>query len=271
MQDLQTRKKSKKKLVLLTIGLLFLLVLYFSTKQLSISNNFHIRDQKQTQQPATNELYITPTEKTKLKVFTADEFRNLYQSYVFPNTRKISEDTAITSSTELDIKIKKLAADRGYKIRSAPIVDAFVSISPEYKLQQKAYKDYVDFREASVKAGVPIELTAAYRSAEDQKNIFLSRLGSTNPSDEQIIKTLETTAPPGYSRHHTGYTIDIACTNNKYQQFHTTPCFSWISADNYTNAKKHGWIPSYPEGTGKQGPEPEAWEYVWVGKDATYE
>jgi LAS superfamily LD-carboxypeptidase LdcB len=38
-----------------------------------------------------------------------------------------------------------------------------------------------------------------------------------------------------------------------------------MSKDNYLQAKKYGWIPSYPEGAQQQGPEPEAWEYVWVG------
>jgi len=31
--------------------------------------------------------------------------------------------------------------------------------------------------------------------------------------------------------------------------------------------KRFGFIPSYPENSGKQGPEPEPWEYVWVGED----
>src|SRR5690606_25521512 len=34
---------------------------------------------------------------------------------------------------------------------------------------------------------------------------------------------------------------------------------------NYANAKRFGFIPSYPPDGGKQGPEPEPWEFVWVG------
>jgi LAS superfamily LD-carboxypeptidase LdcB len=48
--------------------------------------------------------------------------------------------------------------------------------------------------------------------------------------------------------------------------FEQSVCFGWLSKGNYKNAKSNGWIPSYPDGAKKQGPDPESWEYVWVGK-----
>ncbi len=41
-----------------------------------------------------------------------------------------------------------------------------------------------------------------------------------------------------------------------------------MAADNYRVAKQFGFIPSYPSGAGAQGPEPEPWEYVYVGVKA---
>jgi LAS superfamily LD-carboxypeptidase LdcB len=79
------------------------------------------------------------------------------------------------------------------------------------------------------------------------------------------------TAVPGYSRHHTGYTVDIACENQTTLSFIYTVCFKWLSQNNYERTKKFGWIPSYPEEAVLQGPEPESWEYVWVGIDAVTE
>jgi len=90
-------------------------------------------------------------------------------------------------------------------------------------------------------------------------------------SDSELDGILATTAIPGYSRHHTGYTVDIGCGNEPAIAFELTVCFDWLSANNYKNAKTYGWIPSYPEGAGQQGPEPETWEYVWVGIDALTE
>ncbi len=125
-----------------------------------------------------------------------------------------------------------------------------------------------------------LNLVAAYRSNADARNLFLSRLNeyridipqiANGTYDKQINDLLRTTAIPGYSRHHTGYTVDIGCNDQTLAVFKNTPCFEWLSADNYKNAKLYGWIPSYPEGAGQQGPDPEPWEYVWVGTNSTYE
>ncbi len=112
----------------------------------------------------------------------------------------------------------------------------------------------------------------------DQNEIFAARLGKITPakiidgsSDDKIREILKTTAPPGYSRHHSGYTVDLACDSDPGVLFENSKCFEWISRDNYINIKKFGWIPSYPEGIKNQGPEPESWEYVWVGLSAVKE
>ncbi len=87
-------------------------------------------------------------------------------------------------------------------------------------------------------------------------------------SDKEINDILITRSIPGYSKHHTGYTIDIGCGNYLLDySFADTECFDWLAVNNYENAKRFGFIPSYPENSGKQGPEPEPWEYVWVGED----
>ncbi|MEK9196119.1 MAG: M15 family metallopeptidase [Patescibacteria group bacterium] len=210
--------------------------------------------------------------KTKLKEFTPEQFRDLYKTFVFPNTQKISETTPITASEDLDSRIRTLAQAKGYVIRSAPIVDNFVVVDGEHKLQQKASADWAEMLSAATKDGIGIKITAGYRSSEDQKEIFLGRLGSLySSSDTQINYVLTTTAPPGYSRHHTGYTIDLTCVGYSGYKFENTPCFTWLSKNNYENTKKFGWIPSYPVGAVGQGPEPESWEYVWVSKDSTHQ
>jgi zinc D-Ala-D-Ala carboxypeptidase len=249
-------------LILLTLGLLAALATY----GLLYTNN------KNSRQNTVPEPFSLPAKKhTTLKEFTPETFKSLYSTYIFPNTQKISENTPITGNETTDSRIRSIAKTRGYTIRSAPIVDSFRVIDSDgHQLQQKAYNDFIDMEQAAKNAGHPIKVVAAYRSAEDQRMIFTERLGSTNPSDAQIERTLTTTAPPGYSRHHTGYTIDLTCVGHESQLFHLTPCFAWLSEKNYENTKRYGWIPSYPEGTEQQGPEPEAWEYVWVGKDATY-
>ena len=38
-----------------------------------------------------------------------------------------------------------------------------------------------------------------------------------------------------------------------------------MAANNFAEAKRHGFVPSYPAGAGPQGPRPEPWEFVYVG------
>lgn len=218
-----------------------------------------------------------PPKKGILKTLTGAQFRDMYNSFAYPNTQRINEDTPITGDQSADAHIRKLAVARGYMIRSAPVTNAFRDVAPDMKLQERAAKPWQDMVAAAEKEGIGLELTAAYRSADEQRDIFMSRLKldgiavnriASGIYDRQMDAVLKSTAVPAYSRHHTGYTVDIGCENQPYAVFDATSCFEWLSADNYKNAKTYGWIPSYPDGAGKQGPDPESWEYVWVGVDA---
>lgn len=220
----------------------------------------------------------TPAKKGTLKTYTGEEFKNLYNSIAYPNTQRISEETPITGNPEADAHIRKLAEAKGYLPRSAPVTNTFRDVGRGYLLQERASDPWLEMQANAKSSGVMLGLTAGYRSAEDQKTIFLNRLGGVSAStiasgayDSQINQVLRTTALPGYSRHHTGYTVDISCQNDPYPVFEKSLCNKWLSANNYENAKKFGWIPSYPDGAGQQGPDPESWEYVWAGKDTLTE
>jgi D-alanyl-D-alanine carboxypeptidase len=72
-------------------------------------------------------------------------------------------------------------------------------------------------------------------------------------------------APPGYSKHHTGYVIDLALPGQDHNAFGRSAAYQWLIADNYLVLKSFGFVPSYPEEGPPQGPNPEAWEYAFVG------
>ena len=88
-------------------------------------------------------------------------------------------------------------------------------------------------------------------------------------ADHLIEEVLRYSSIPGFSKHHSGYTVDISdpSRGDPFTEFRQTEGFAWISAHNYLKAKRFGFVPSYPEGAERQGPEPEPWEYVWVGED----
>lgn len=224
------------------------------------------------------QLLNTANKKGVVKQFSASQFQELYNQFAYPNTEYIAEDAVITGNQPVDEHIQRLAEKRGYLRRSAPVSNTFVNVGGDFTLQERASEPWLELKQAAGKEAVTLYLTAAYRSAADQRQIFLERLGPVQPqavlngmNDGKIDQVLAMTAIPGYSRHHTGYTIDIGCGNDPYSAFENTVCFDWLHKDNYRNAKSAGWIPSYPDGAAKQGPEPESWEYVWVGKDAVTE
>lgn len=280
----QAKHKSKK---INTIDLILLIVLvvgvvigvYYWLHKDSSKNP---RPETQTQTiSAQNKPQEEPAKTGKLKIFTGEQFRDLYNNFAYPNTEYINEDTIITGNPDADKHIQSLAIKRGYLRRSAPVTDTFRVVQEGgVELQERAVQPWLDLKNAAKTAGLDLNLTAAYRSSKDQREIFLEQLNAyrINVSripegiyDSQINQVLTSVAVPGYSRHHTGYTIDVSCGNVGGSSFKFTACFKWLEADNYKNSKLYGWIPSYPDGAGLQGPEPEPWEYVWVGVDAVTE
>lgn len=259
--------KSRKALLAI-----FILILAVTALWLFKANKVTAPDKKQ-QAASTNHSDNLPKEiKDGFRVFSGEEFAKLYDAYAYPNTQLINEHSPITGNEQVDKRIRELALAKGYKLRSAPVTNAFVEVQKGMMLQRPAAQPWLDMQAKAKTEGFLMSLSDAYRAAEDQRGIFLDRLKGisfesigTGAADNSINKVLEKTAAPGYSRHHTGYTIDIVCDNDPNVRFEKSKCFTWLSKDNYLNAKKYGWIPSYPEGAGKQGPEPEAWEYVWVG------
>jgi LAS superfamily LD-carboxypeptidase LdcB len=277
----QSRKKSHNHhegdSLLAAIGLLILLgVIWFVAYRAFTAN-----DAPPATNATTSSNSVQAPQKTGIiKTYTGDQFRELYERFAYPNTQRIDEHTPITGFSVSDERIKSLAATRGYTIRTAPVTDTFRSVAPGMQLQERAVQPWLSMQASAKQSGQLLELTAAYRSAEDQKQLFLNRLQAqgvvsslvgNGTYDAQVLRVLASTAPPGYSRHHSGYTIDIACKNDPLVSFDRSSCYQWLSVENYKNAKTFGWIPSYPVGATRQGPEPESWEYVWVGSDTLTE
>lgn len=230
-------------------------------------------------QQTSNAPASAPQQPPRFKTFTSEEFRNLYNNFAYPNTTEITNSLPITGNPEADKRIKEIAFKRGYVLRSAPVAP-LSKTDDGYPLQEKAIKPWYDLKAAAAKEGIALGLVSTFRSVDEQRLIFLQRLRAAGATveqvaagyaDDEVVEVLTTTSIPGTSRHHTGYTIDLKCGNQDFNIFANTTCFKWLSQNNYENAKKFGWIPSYPPEAGLQGPEPEAWEYAWVGVETLIE
>lgn len=226
---------------------------------------------------SANNATTKPAEK-RLKILNPNQFKELYDAYDYPNTTPATSAPYITSNAQADSRIQKLAKARGYQLRAQAIMP-LTSIEGQ-QLQPQVIEPYKALKAAAAAAGLNLNIVSGYRSYNDQRGIFLGQMKVKNisadsiaagQSDTVVDAILKVNSIPGFSRHHTGYTMDFQCGNSGLDNFMTTPCFTWLNANNYEQAKLYGFIPSYPGGATNQGPNPEEWEYVWVGTDILYE
>jgi D-alanyl-D-alanine carboxypeptidase len=261
------------------------LMLVASGLFLSLANNYRNTALNSSEVNATLSTSITSdasqvagVSDIGFKYFTGEQFQQLAEGLFYPNTLSLDYLPEITGNNASDERIRTIAESRGYQLRHVPVLPIVKTNEPDLGdddlLQPKAYHAWQLLKSRAKNAKVPLTLASGYRSIERQRELFTSRLASAGVNvdsiangsqDTAISNLLSTTAPPGYSRHHTGYALDLACDDNTGRKFKETSCFTWLKEDNYKNAKQNGFTPSYPDGADQQGPEPEPWEYVWVG------
>lgn len=213
--------------------------------------------------PARADHAATVAEAAVATELSPDEFLAAFDNAVLPGLHEIGTAPAITGNSELDARIRTIAESRGYKRQPSPS-RPLVSIGNQ-KLQPEAAAGWTSLKTAASEAGFDIAIRSSYRTYSQQAWLYNVK-HAKGTSDAAINNTLKIVAAPGYSKHHTGYAIDItSVSHSRLQQFVNSPAYTWMAANNFANAKAHGWIPSYPDGSRPAGPNPEPWEFVWVG------
>jgi LAS superfamily LD-carboxypeptidase LdcB len=216
--------------------------------------------------------------KNKAKSFNSTEFLALSDSISIDES---SHWNKTIYSPEADKRIYELAFQRGYKWRKDVNIKDLSGPS-ELDLIIPAKNNLDSLINAASKDGIKIKMMSGHRDADDQKQIFTSRLATecqksisrsctiedikSGKADKAIDIVLQTSSVPGTSKHHTGRTLDINEPGaGELTNFKNTKAYQWIKADNFFNALRFGFVPSYPpEGT-KMGPNPEEWEFIYVG------
>ncbi len=115
-------------------------------------------------------------------------------------------------------------------------------------------------RTAAASAGHPIDVVAAYRSFNDQADLFARRARQAGYS-----QTLDRTAKAGHSEHQLGTAVDFKTLGaaDVTQSWGHEPTGSWMAA----NAYRFGFVLSYPEGQRDRTCYPyEPWHFRYVGK-----
>lgn len=126
------------------------------------------------------------------------------------------------------------------------------------KLLPPAAEAFREMQEAARRAGLGIEPISGYRGLSLQKYLFdqeVKRSGSA-------AAAARTTAPPGYSEHHTGLAIDLG--DHAHPECDVKPCFQktrtfeWLSR----NAARFGFELSFAKDGGPVEFEPWHWRFV---------
>ncbi|MDJ0923947.1 MAG: D-alanyl-D-alanine carboxypeptidase family protein [Acidimicrobiia bacterium] len=170
---------------------------------------------------------------------------------------------SITGNSSIDARIRSIGEGRGYIRRPLP-AGPLVNVG-WLQMQPDAAEAWLELRADAKSAGHTLLLASAYRDHSAQTYVLLRKL--TSYTDAAIDARLRYVAPTGYSKHHTGYAVDITQPGYEIFEFVNSPAYAWLSANNYETAKRHGWIPSYPPDATNQGPRPEPWEWTYVGAD----
>jgi hypothetical protein len=202
-----------------------------------------------------------------------DEFVTLLERVQLPGTTGAGPVPAITGNGAADARIVALARGTDYRQRgtaTGPLTGASgvaLNLEASDALQRMAW--------FAAMAGAPFVAVSGYRSVDDQRGIFLRELAARGAfsagdiaagrADGAIEDVLRLNSIPGFSLHHTGDAVDLVAPGGSLGGFWATAAYRWLSADNYANAKAFGFVPSYPVGASAIGPEPEPWEFTYVG------
>ena len=135
-----------------------------------------------------------------------------------------------------------------------------------YQVADTIYNDLARMYNAALNDNITLKINNAYRSKDEQAQIFESKMNAYEnegyTKEKAYEQTTLTVQVPGYSEHETGLAID---SSNEGHYDENEKMWEWLK----NNAYKYGFILRYPEDKyeiTKINYEP--WHYRYVGKKA---
>lgn len=196
---------------------------------------------------------------------TGVEYNQLFTESLerLPGLRSVSSSRLYIFGTSRDDLIYQVQFSRGYQLRPEADPTRLVGTGTS-AMQPEMAEAWAALRAAAARRGWSLSVRSAFRSVDTQRSIARREYRYADTWSE-IDSVARWHSVPGTSKHHTGYTLDIGYAGRKLYSYDAP--YKWLSANNYAVAKSFGFIPSYPPDGGKQGPNPEPWEWNWVGID----
>jgi D-alanyl-D-alanine carboxypeptidase len=137
----------------------------------------------------------------------------------------------------------------------------------EFSIRPAAVQAYLDMENAARADGVNLVILSAFRSKNDQKDLFFEVKKERSQNTEERAKV---SAPPGHSEHHTGYALDLGDAeqpgSNLAEEFAQTKAYQWLEK----NAAQYSFELSFPKDN-SQGISYEPWHWRFVGDQHSLE
>lgn len=129
------------------------------------------------------------------------------------------------------------------------------------RLRSAAAAKFKEMQKVAQAQGIILVPLSGFRTVSQQESLFFD----IAEQRQQLPTTrAEVSAPPGYSEHHTGYTIDIGDGKvpavNLSPRFDQTAAFKWLEK----NAVRYGFELSFPKDN-PQGINYEPWHWRFIG------
>lgn len=202
---------------------------------------------------------------------TVDDLVRMYRRReALSDTIALDGPPPIFGHPQADAHIIRLAEARGYTLRR--VHNGPRSMVAGVEVDVSVRRPLETLLAAATTAGVDLRVRYGYRSIEQQRDMFLDKLRRVGPeriaggrADDRVDDALRWVAPPGYSKHHSGLTVDFRNGTDGAAAFAGSASHRWLSDNSDAMARRYGFAPSYPQSAGAQGPDPEAWEYTYIG------
>ena len=135
-----------------------------------------------------------------------------------------------------------------------------------YQVADTIYNDLARMYNAALNDNITLKINNAYRSKDEQAQIFESKMNAYEnegyTKEKAYEQTTLTVQVPGYSEHETGLAIDFS---NEGHYDENEKMWEWLK----NNAYKYGFILRYPEDKYEITKiDYEPWHYRYVGKKA---
>ncbi len=201
---------------------------------------------------------------TMFQQFGRQAFINLFDNVSHLPNLTGSSLPSITGNEEVDQQLRALAKQAGYLSQPAPADSG--QLVGVHRLQPLAATAWSQLEQAAVAADHPLTITVGYLAPVEQAQLLTDQLGGdlTQSSLEAAFRQVMI---PGYSRHQTGFALDIVATADPDSRFQETAAYGWLAANNFALAKHFGFVPSQPENNPHgQAAHQRAFELVYIGR-----